>query len=163
MKMLVETLHMVSTNAYSWAVVGLIALVALFTLYQWYRCPYLCHTKRISAEESAASLDRPFVAGPRFVVVMLAGIGAIIAGLTILSYGVRLPLALLLIVAGVFAVQVEPALLQIREAVKRIAAVQADGPEAIASAEDRLRHAHLWLVTTSFLILIAVVLALLAF
>jgi len=163
MNMLVDTLHAAGDNPYSWAIVGLIAAATLFSLYQFYTCPYLCRTRQISDEESAASLDRPFAAGPRFAVVMLAGIAAILAGLTMLSREANPPLALLLIVLGVFAVQIEPALLQIQEAVKRVAAAHAQGPEAIAAAEDRLRNAHIWLVMTSFTILIAVVLALLAF
>jgi hypothetical protein len=161
--MLVETLRAVGENPYSWAIVGLIAAATLFSLYQFRTCPYLHRTRAIPPEESAASLDRPFIAGPRFVVVMLAGIAAILAGLTMLSHEANPPLALLLIVLGVFAVQIEPALLQIREAVKRVIAAQFQGPEAIAAAEDRLRNAHIWLMMTSFTILIAVVLALVAF
>lgn len=163
MKMLVETLGAIGNSPYAWAIVGLIAAAALFSLYQYYTCPYLCHRRDISAAESAESLDRPFVAGARFVVVMLAGIAAILAGLTMISREVNPPLALLLIVAGVFAVQIEPAILRIQEAVNRVVAAHAQGPDAISAAEERLRTAHLWLVMTSFAILIAVVLALLAF
>jgi hypothetical protein len=163
MNMLVDTLHQVGESPYSWAIVGLIAAATLFSLFKFRTCPYLHHTKAIPPEESAASLDRPFAAGPRFVLVMLAGIAAILTGLTMLSHEINPPLALLFIVFGVFAVQIEPALLQIQEAVKRVTAAHAQGPEAITAAEDRLRNAHVWLVMTSFTILIAVVLALLAF
>ncbi len=163
MNMLIETLQQVAGSPYSWGVVALIAAVALFSLYKWRACPYLCHTKAISLEDSHQQLDRPFAAGPRFVVVMLAGIAAIVTGLSMVSHVVNPPLALLLIVAGVFAVQVEPALLQIQESVARLVTAQSQGPDAVTAAEERLRYAHLWLVTANFTILVAVVLTLLAF
>jgi hypothetical protein len=163
MNMLIETLQQVANSPYSWGVVALIAAVALFSLYKWRACPYLCHTKAISLDESHEQLDRPFVAGPRFVVVMLAGIAAIVTGLGLVSHQVNPPLALLLIVAGVIAVQIEPALLRIEESVARVVTAQCQGPDAVAAAEERLRYAHLWLVTANFTILVAVVLTLLAF
>ena len=163
MNMLIETLQQVANSPYSWGVVALIAAVALFSLYKWRACPYLCHTKAISLDESHEQLDRPFVAGPRFVVVMLAGIAAIVTGLGLVSHVVNPPLALLLIVAGVIAVQIEPALLRIEESVARVVTAQCQGPDAVAAAEERLRYAHLWLVTANFTILVAVVLTLLAF
>jgi hypothetical protein len=163
MNMLIQSLHQASANPYSWAIVGLIALVALFSVYRWRACGYLCHTKAISLEESRRQLDRPFNAGPRFVAVMLAGIAAILIGLSLVSRQVNPPLALLLIVTGVFAVHLEPALLRIRESALRVIAAQCQGPDAVAAAEERLRYAHLWLVTANFLLLISVVLVLLTF
>jgi hypothetical protein len=163
MNMLIETLQQASANPYSWAIVGLIAAVWLFSVYKWRTCPYLCRTITISQDESHEQLDRPFVAGARFVVVMLAGITAIVAGLGLVSHQVNPPLALLLIVVGVFAVQIEPALLQIEESVARLVSAQCQGPDPVTAAEERLRHAHLWLVTANFTILVAVVLTLLAF
>lgn len=163
MNMLIETLQQVANSPYSWGVVALIAAVALFSFYNWRACPYLCHTKAISLEDSRKQLDRPFAAGPRFVVVMLAGIAAILTGLGLIAHQVNPPLALLLIVAGVFAVQIEPAGLHIQESVARVVTAQSQGADAVAAAEERLRYAHLWLVTANFTILVAVVLALLAF
>jgi len=163
MNMLVETLHTAGANPYSWGIVGLIAVATLASLYKFHTCPYLCHTREITSEESASSLDQPFAAGPRFILVMLFGIAAILTGLTMISHEANPPLALLFIVLGVFAVQIEPAMLRLQEAVRRVAAAQPQGPDAIAAAEDRLRNAHLWLVMTSATILVAVILALLAF
>lgn len=163
MTRLVDALHEAAVNPWSWAVVVLIAVATLVGLYQFRTCSHLHGTRTFSPEESQASLDRPFAAGPRFVVVMLAGIAAILAGLWMILREVNPPVALLTIVVGVFAVQIEPVLLQIQECAKRIVAAQNQGPEAIAAAEDRLRDAYVWLVMTSFTILIAVVAALLAF
>ena len=109
MNMLIVTLQQASANPYSWGIVGLIGAVALFSYYKWRACPYLCHTKAISLDESHQQLNRSFVAGPRFVVVMLVGIAAIVTGLGMVSHEVNPLLALMLIVAGVFAVQIEPA------------------------------------------------------
>jgi hypothetical protein len=163
MTMLVDALHAAAANPYSWTVVGLIAAATLVSLYRLHTCPYLCRTRPISPQESEAALIRPFAAGPRFVVVMLAGIAAILTGLSMILREVNPPVALLSIVVGVFAVQIEPALLQIQESAKRVTAAQRQGSEAIAAAEDRLRDAHVWQVMTSLTILIAVIAALLAF
>ena len=141
----------------------LIAIVTGISLMKWRLCPYLHRTKDITEGESQARLDQPFVAGPRFVLIMLAGIVAIIAGLAMVSQQVSPTLALLLIVLGVFAVQIEPAVLRIRESVDRVVAAQVQGPDQIAAAEERLRYAHIWLVSTNLMILIAAVLALLSF
>lgn len=163
MKMLIDSLQQVSADPYSWGVVALLGGAAGFNVYHWLRCPYLCHSQVISPEESRESLDRPFVAGPRFVIVMLAGIASILAGIAMVSRGMNPPLALLLIAGGVFAVQTEPGLLRIQEAARRVVAAQLEGAGAISSAEDRLRQAHLGMVTASVGTLVAVILALLAF
>ena len=163
MNMLIVTLQQASANPYSWGIVGLIGAVAPFSYYKWRACPYLCHTKAISLDESHQQLNRSFVAGPRFVVVMLVGIAAIVTGLGMVSHEVNPLLALMLIVAGVFAVQIEPALLRIQESVARLVSAQCEGADAVTAAEERLRYAHLSLVTANFTIMIAVVLALLAF
>lgn len=163
MTALIETLQQASANPNAWVLVALIALVTAISVYKWRSCPYLGRTKNISQGESQAQVERPFVAGPRFVIVMLAGIAAMMIGLTLVSRGVTPLLALLLIVVGVFAVQTEPALLQIRESVTRLIAAKVQGPDQVAAAEERLRYAHIWLVTANFTLLMAVILALLAF
>lgn len=163
MSMLIHTLQLASANPYSWAIVGLIAAVALFSVYKWRNCGYRCHTKAISLDESRRQLDRPFTAGPRFVIVMLAGITAILIGLGLVSHQVNPLLALLLIVAGVFAVHLEPAVLRIHEAAARVISAQCQGPGAVSAAEERLRYAHIWLVVANFALFIAAALVLLAF
>ena len=163
MNMLIQTLHQASANPYSWAIAGLIAMVTLFSVYKWYACPYLCRTKAISPEESHQQLNRSFAAGPRFVVVMLGGIAAMLVGLSLVSREVYPLLALLLIAVGVFAVHLEPALLRLQDSALRVISAQCQGPEAIAAAEDRLRYAHISLVGANFTLLGAVVLVLLAF
>ncbi len=163
MNMLIETLQQASANPYSWGIVGLIALVAAISLIKFRTCPYLHRTIEISPSESQSQVDQPFVAGPRFVIVMLAGIAAILTGLSMVSQQVDPLLALLLIVLGVFAVQIEPAMLRIRESVARLVAAQVQGSDQVAAAEERLRYAHIWLVTANITILCCVVLALLAF
>jgi uncharacterized membrane protein YfcA len=163
MNMLIQTLQQASANPYSWAIVAMLALVTLYSIYKWRACPYLCHVKEISADESRAQHERPFVAGARFVVVMLVGIAAIVTGLGLVAHQINPPLALLLVVAGVFTVQIEPALLRIRESISRLVSAHYEGPDAITAAEERLSYAHLWLVTANVTLLAAVVLALLAF
>lgn len=163
MKNLIGTLQQASANPYSWVIVALIGLVAAISLYKFRNCPYLAGTKKISDSEIQAEVDQPFVAGARFVVIMLAGILAILIGLSMVSQQVTPILALLLIVLGVFAVQIEPALLRLRESVARVVVAQVQGPDQIAAARERLRYSHIWLVAANVMILFCVVLALLAF
>lgn len=163
MSMLIQTLHEAAANPYSWAIVGLIAAMALISVYKWRACPYLCRKKMISMDDSRRQLDRPFAAGPRFVVVMTAGIAAILIGLSLVSLQVSPLLALLLIAAGVFTVQLEPALLRIQESVLRVIAAQCQGPDAVAAAEERLRYSHIFLVVANSALLVSVILVLLAF
>ncbi len=162
MNMLIDTFQRASDSPWSWAVVALLAVAALLSLYHWRTCPHLCR-RDAAADDPARPVDAPVIAGPRFVVVMLAGIASVLTGLAMVSHEANPPLALFLIAAGVFAVRFEPALLQLRESVRRLGAARQQGPDAVAAAEDRLKNAHLWLVATNFLILFAVVAALLAF
>jgi hypothetical protein len=163
MNSLISTLHEAGTNPYAWTIVGLIAVFVLFSVYKWRTCPYLRRTSEISLDESQRQLDRAFSAGPRFVIVMLAGIAAILAGLTLFSRQIDPLLALLLIAAGVFAVHLEPALLRIQEAALRVVSAQCQGPDAIAVAEERLRYAYIWLVVANVALFFAVIIVLLAF
>ena len=94
---------------------------------------------------------------------MLGGIAAILTGLSLVSQQVNPLVALLLIVVGVFAVQLEPAILRIQDAALRVISAHSKSPDVIAVAEERLRYAHIWLVGANFFLLFAVILVLLAF
>lgn len=163
MKMLVDTLDHASGEPLVWGAVGLIAAHGLVAAYRWIRCPYLCGTARISREEAEAKLNHPFLAGPRFFVTMLVGIAALVVGLVMIDAGRAPAYALLMIIAGVFVVQTEPARLRISEAVARVIASEAAGPEQVMIAHKRLRDSHLWFVAVNFVLVVAMVAGLAAF
>ncbi|MCL5775523.1 hypothetical protein M1105_00750 [Limibaculum sp. FT325] len=163
MKMLVDTLDQASNDPLVWGAVGLIALHGIGATVKWLRCPYLCRTAQITRDEAEARLRNPFIAGPRFFVVMLMGIAALVAGLVLIDAG-RIPnYALLLVIAGVFVVQIEPARLRVSEAVARVVASEAATPEQMTIAHKRLRDSHLWFVALNFVLVIAMVAGLAAF
>lgn len=163
MKMLVETLDRASGDPLVWGAIGLIVLHGLVAAYKWFRCPYLCGTARISREEAQAKLRNPFLAGPRFFLTMLGGIAALVGGLVLIEAGREPGHALLLIMAGVFVVQIEPARLRLSEAVARVIACEAANPEQALIAHKRLRDSHLWFVALNFVLAIAMVAGLMAF
>lgn len=163
MNMLLETLGEVGQHGLTWAVIGLLAVLAVGRLYGWLACPYSCRTVTISREAAQAALMRPLIVGPRYVLAMIAGIGAMLAGLAMISQGQHPALAFALVVAGVFVVQTEPARLRLHEAVTRTIAAELSGPEAQAAAHERLRYSHLWLVSLHFLLLGGVTAGVLAF
>ncbi|MEM1385884.1 MAG: hypothetical protein AAF713_18205 [Pseudomonadota bacterium] len=163
MKMLVSTLGMIGNEWLAWAAVGLLAALSAVPLYRFLHCPILAGTRKFTAEEAQDEIDSPFIAGPRFALGMLFGIGAIIAGLSLIAGDIVPVYGFLIVVAGVFVVQTEPARLRLREGQARAAAASLGGPEQQAEAADRLRYSHLFLITSHLAILVAVVAALLAF
>lgn len=163
MKMLVETLDKAGADPLVWAAVGLIAVHGVFAAWQWRRCPYLCRTARITRAEAEAKLRNPFIAGPRFFLTMLAGIAALLVGLVLVEAGRDPGYALLIVIAGVFVVQIEPARLRLSEAVARVVASEAAGPEQVLIAHKRLRDSHLWFVALNFVLVMAMVAGLAAF
>lgn len=163
MNMLVETLGRASEHPLVWVAIMLIALNGLVAAYRWHSCPYLCGRAHVTQEVAQARLMQPFMAGPAFFVVMLGGIAAILAGLGLIDRAIEPVYGLLLVIAGVFVVQVEPARMKLRESLDRVVAAGHLGPEAIATARTRLRAGHLWLVSLNFVLAGAMTLGLVAF
>jgi len=163
MKMLVDTLDQASGEPLVWGAIALIAVHGIVAAVHWKSCPYLCGTARISREDAEARLKNPFLAGPRFFLMMLAGIAALVTGLLMIDHAIAPAFALMLVIAGVFVVQIEPARLRVSEAVARVIASEAAGPEQAMIAHKRLRDSHLWFVGLNFVLVIAMVAGLAAF
>lgn len=155
MKMLFGQLAAVSDSPIAWGLLALLAGFALVSLWNWYRCPYLCRSRAISQEDARAALERPFAAGPGFLLIMLAGIGATLGGLTLIAEGIRPALAFVLLLAGVFVMQTAPARLALSESTLRVIAAEPEGPEAQAAARSRLASSHFWLVAVNFVLVAA--------
>lgn len=163
MNALIETFAMVSEDPVTWLGVAAMVALGLGAAIHAYRCPYLRCTAEVSREDAIRRLDNPLMAGPRFLIVMLAGIAAILAGLGLVANGVYPANAFLLIVAGVYLVQTEPIRLSIRESTDRVIAAEAAGPEAAAAERERLRSGHVYHVFMNFALAALVSAGLLAF
>lgn len=163
MNILIETLSALSGSVFTWIGVGLLALVACYSFYEWVKCPYLCHKQEISLEEAKRAIDKPVFAGRRFLVAMVTGIGMTIAGLTMIYRGFEPGMAFILIVAGLVIMQTEPIRLEMKQAVARVVAATASGEAAVAAATESLRTSHLWLVSVHFIMLGGIIAGLLAF
>lgn len=162
MTMLIDELRALAANPVAWGAVPLLLAFLLYALYRRRHCPLIHRTATISVDEARAAQDRPFAAGMRFAFLMLAGIGATIASLTLIAGGTYPTLAFYLLVAGVFVIQTEPARLQLREAEIRAIAAEGLDEEVREIAIDRLETNHLWLIMLQALILVGTVAFLIA-
>jgi len=144
MNELIETFGMVSRDPVTWIGVAAMVMLGLGAAYRWRSCPHICGTAEISREDAIARLQNPLMAGPRYFLTMLAGIVAILTGLGLIAQEISPPKAFLLLLAGVYLVQTEPIRLRIRESTDRLIAAEAEGPEAVEIARERLRSDHLF-------------------
>lgn len=161
--MLIEELSMLAGDPVAWGAVPLLAVFCIYSLVHWWRCPLIHRTQHISLEEAANVVGKPVIAGPRFGLLMLAGVAATLAGLSFIAEGIRPTLAFYLLIAGVFVIQTEPARLQIREAEARVVTASAVGEEPARIAVERLETTNIWLISLQFSMLAAVVIFLAAF
>ncbi|MEM7056946.1 MAG: hypothetical protein AAF557_05110 [Pseudomonadota bacterium] len=163
MNMLVEELQNLAADWRSWLVVGVMAVLALFSAVQSVRCPWLTGKINPTDEEIAdAKIIQRFIS-PRFAVVMLAGFGLTLAGLMMITHGVKPTLALAAMVVGLVIIQTEPARLRIREARRIVLAATDRSEDTKAGARGRLRSSYRELATVNIGILICLIGGMLAF
>ena len=161
--MLLEEIKEISAAWEAWLVVGLLSLVALRSVVCWARCSRIVAQDSVSVEEAQAYLSSRHISSPRFAVAMLGGFAASVAGLVMLSFGIKPAIALLLLASGIFLIQTEPVRLSVKESELRVIAAEARSDEAAAAAMDRLQSDHLRLITINVGIVAAFAAALLAF
>ena len=163
MNMLIEELARLSGDWKAWALVGVLALMAIHKLVLLFMCPVVHGTADFTAEEVAEAKAHRFNPSVWFALAMLGGVAITIAGLFMIANGIHPAIALALLVAGVVVIQSEPARFLVRE--QRISVIAAsDGPADILEGErDRLKGAHRALATINVVILAGVVAALAAF
>ncbi|MGF1501321.1 MAG: hypothetical protein ACFBSD_05855 [Paracoccaceae bacterium] len=149
---LISEMSALAHSPFAWAAMGMIGLFALGALWRWRVCPLLGHGADAYPPLPDYDPDSPPPPGPRYLLLMVAGITATVAGLTAISEG-RFPIfAFYLVVAGLFVIQTEPVRLQVREAEFRVRAAAVAGEEAAQAALERLRSTHIWLVSLHFII-----------
>lgn len=163
MNMLIDELRMLAGDPLAWGAVPVLLAFAGWSVWHWWTCPLIARTAHISRAEALAVLGKPYFAGPRYFLLMVAGIVATVAGLTFIARGINPTLAFYLLLAGVFVIQTEPARLQLREAEYRVVASEALGLEDVESAVHRLESSNVWLITLHGVILVATVTFLLSF
>ncbi len=161
MNSLIDELHRLASDPIAWGAVPILAAFAIYAIWHRYSCPLLHRTAHITLEQAEKVVGKPHFAGPRYLILMLAGIAATVAALTLISEGIYPTLAFYLLVAGVFVIQTEPARLQLREAEMRVVAAEVMGPEARQSAIARLETSIVWLATLQATIFAGTVLFLL--
>ena len=163
MTMLIEELQSLASDWRSWLVVGVMAILALFSLFQALRCPLLMGTSGVGPDEIAeAKVIRKSI-GFRFGLVMLAGFALTLVGLLMITYGLKPTLALAALVIGIVIIQTEPARMKIRESRRFVLAASDGPPESNAAARDRLRGSYRELAMINLGILVCLVGAMLAF
>ncbi|MEM0923164.1 MAG: hypothetical protein AAGI13_08970 [Pseudomonadota bacterium] len=163
MNMLAETLAGISSSPYAWCAVAVLAAISIYSVVAWRICPVLNNADDISIEEAEKALNRPVTAGPRFLLMMLAGIAALIAGLYMVYRAADPGIAFVLVVTGLVVTQTEPARLMLRETTNRVVAARTSDEMVQQAAMHRLATNHLWLMATHFIILVSVIAALLVF
>lgn len=145
----------------AWAILGMVAARALWSLVVFFRCPFLRDTDALDPVEARAQSESLYLNSPRFLVTMLTGLALSIGGLYALRSPDVGPMALAAIVIGVFLLIVEPSRLAVEENTRRVAASRLEGEAAHGFAVERLRASHIERLATEIamaIVLIAVVL-----
>ncbi|MEM6680567.1 MAG: hypothetical protein AAF675_22100 [Pseudomonadota bacterium] len=142
MNMLIDTLSEVSQSPAAWISVLAVASMALLSAGRCAICPHVRGSAPLPPPSDQTRFDQAFVAGPSYLIAMVTGIVAMIAGLAMISSQIEPVAAFLLLAAGICIVQITPLQLRLREAYSRLFAASGDGEEAIEFARERLRSVH---------------------
>lgn len=163
MYMLVETLQSLGESPLAWGVVGLLGAAAGISAWR-YRSQQRCTDGTFGDRDAArAYLDSRIAAGPQYLVAMLAGIAAMIAGLAMIAGDMHAELGFFVLVAGICTVQLVPLRQRIRIADARVAAAASDDADQREVARENLRDAHRAMVAGNVLLALLVALGLMAF
>ena len=130
-------------NPLAWALVALGAMKMAHSVYLYRFCPeFSPRLLRVDPEEARALAEAAFRHSPRFLVVMLAGMGLAIGGLYLLQDAAWGGLALAAMVIGTFLLVTEPAHLAVFDNRLRVIAARVREVDAREAALDRLRASH---------------------
>ena len=163
MNMLIEELQGLAADPRSWSVAVLMAILAGVSVFKFFRCPHAAGTYAPTDEEVETARRAGSAIGPRFGLMMLAGVALTLAGLFMIAGGVRPTLALAMMVVGIVIIQTEPYRLQISEQIRAVIAAR-DAPAAtIEGARDRLRSNQFALALTNVVLLAGLIVGLMVF
>lgn len=143
MELILTGLSALSTDWRAWAVAALVAMKAASSIYLYLRCPVLCGRVAPSDAEIRAAQAYRFRPPLSYLLIMLAGITLAVAGLYLLGDATYGPLALGMLVIGVFMFSAEPNRLAVQSAIKEVIATIGAEDDTHILARDRLRGAHL--------------------
>ncbi|MGB0507870.1 MAG: hypothetical protein ACPGGK_16915 [Pikeienuella sp.] len=152
METLFNSLSDLGSNPVAWAVVGLVALKALGSIWMVVKCPIQCGTRKIQQEEAKAKAEGQFNPPLSMLWLTLAGIGLAVAGLYMISEPDSGPLALGMLVVGVFIFMTEPSRLRVTASMRGVFAATLEGAEAVSLAREELKAANMQRATIEFAI-----------
>lgn len=162
MNMLLETLANVGSHPVPWICVLIVALGAVLAARKCHTCQHLSGTAEVDYKDAKARLDQPFVAGAGYALVIVVGIVAMLISLAMIASSIAPVTAFVVLTAGVVTVQIAPIVLRMREGYDRVIAAEAQGPDAVAFARERLRDIYSALIAMSLGIAAIMALGLLA-
>lgn len=163
MNMLIEELQSLAADWRSWVVVSVMGVMAAFSVFQTFKCPWLHGNINPSDDEIADAKILRKTVSPRFAIVMMIGFVLTLTGLLMISQGVKPTLALAAMVIGLVIIQTEPARLRIREA-RRMVLASTNGPDdAQIGARSRLRSNYRELAALNVGVLVCLIGGMLAF
>lgn len=163
MNRLIEVCRTVADHPVSWVVIGALVAVALYGVLHMRYCPHVRGTATVSDGEAAARLASPWIAGPGYALVLLAGIALMLTAFGMIAMGTRPVVSFVTLSLGIAVVQGAPVWLRLREAYDRVVAAGAEGPEAVAFARERLVGMHYAGIATVLAVAAMLALALLVF
>ncbi len=142
MEMIFGGVAMLKHDWRAWIVMALVALKAMHSVYLYFRCPVACGRHEPSPEDIAAARAYRFKPPLSYLILMLLGMGLAIGGLYLLGDSRLGPIALGLLVLGVFIFSSEPNRLAVQGAMKEVIATTGAEGDANLLARDNLRTAH---------------------
>lgn len=160
MEMLIGSLSALGQDWRAWVVAGLVTLKALMSFYHLMRCPVQNGTYEVPRELAVKSAEFTFNPPLSYLGMMLLGISMAIGGLYLLNHPHWGPVALGVVVIGVFIFMTEPSRLRVNNSRISVFAATLAGEEAASLARDDLRDAHKQRAMFEFTIAAALIAAL---
>lgn len=142
MEMLIGSLSTLGDDWRAWVVAGLVSLKAVISIYYLIRCPVQNGTFEVPRELAVKSAEFKFNPPLTYLGMMLLGIGLAVGGLYLLNHPHWGPLALGIVVIGVFIFMTEPSRLRVNNSRIAVFAATLSGDDAADLARDDLRDAQ---------------------
>lgn len=160
MEMLIGSLSALGQDWRAWLVAGLVTLKAITSVYYLMRCPVQNGTYQVPRELAVKSAEFKFNAPLSYLGMMLLGIAMAVGGLYALDSPHWGPIALGVVVIGVFIFMTEPSRLRVNNSRISVFAATLQGEEAADLARGDLRDAHRQRAMFEFTIALTLIMAL---